>query len=163
MIVQNTSAPGKPAVGLGWIAAIGIVVAGWLVSGCAHSIKPRYFASPEVAVTTIDRLLRSEQWRTLAGYYDFGRAPIPWSALESGEFFVRRASPEHPDPSGATRYRQPFPPGWNRVATEAGTAPDVVRVIMGIEIDQGGGPPQRGRREFRMRRSARGWQVLPNP
>lgn len=159
---QNTSAPGKSPIGPGWITAIGIAVAGWLLPGCAHPITPRYFASPEAAVGTIDRLLRTERWRTLAAYYDFGREPVPWSTLESGDFFLRRALPDHPDPSGAARYRQPFPPGWKRVATEAGPEPDVVRVIMGIEIDQGGGPPQRGRTEFLMRRSPKGWQVLPH-
>jgi hypothetical protein len=34
----------------------------------------------------------------------------------------------------------------------------VVRV--GIEIDQGGGMIQRGFREFRMRRTSAGWQVI---
>jgi hypothetical protein len=40
--------------------------------------------------------------------------------------------------------------------------PSIVKVVLEVEIDQGAGSPvQRGFSEFRMRKSERGYQVLP--
>ena len=109
------------------------------------------FASPADAVPALSTLLAARDWAALAACY----AADP--AVLTPAFFYDAEAPGHP--SGADRWRHPFPPGWRYLSHEV--RGDVVVVHVGIEIDQGDGMMQRGLREFRMRRTPAGWQVLP--
>jgi len=59
------------------------------------------------------------------------------------------------------RYKHPFAPGFRFDHVRPTDDPNVIAVVVSIEIDQGGGLKQRGLSEFRMRRSEKGYQVLP--
>jgi hypothetical protein len=122
-----------------------------------------YFDDPRTAVTEISRLLRARDWSTLARYYDLEGTDLRRSDLESGAFFYTEQRPELAHPGGFWRYRHPFAPGFEYVSSRELGSGGRIEVTVGIEIDQGGGPPQRGMRVFRMRRSARGYRVLPEP
>jgi hypothetical protein len=104
------------------------------------------FASPEIAVAELSKLLAARDWRALAACYD-GEPPA---------VFYDEAARGHP--AGFDRWRHPFPPGWRYVSHVV--EGDVAVVTVGIEINEGGGMIQRGLREFRMRRTTAGWQVL---
>ena len=120
------------------------------------------FDSPQEAVTEIAGLLRNENWKELASYYDLSDSDIDRSILISGEFFIRHTPPEPAHPGGFWRYRHPFSPGfefgWEERVEENG---DTVNVFVTIEIDQGGGMIQRGIDSFLMRESECGFQILP--
>jgi len=120
-----------------------------------------YFQSPKQAVTVITKLLEAKDWGALAKYYDLSGSGIDRATLESGEFFWRKERPAAAHPGGFWRYKHPFAPGFRyddeRPTDEAG----VVVVSVKVEIDQGGGPPQRGFSRFLMKKHAAGWQVLP--
>jgi len=83
--------------------------------------------------------------------------------LRKGTFFhsPRTEGAEHP--SGVTRYRHPFPPGYRLLNTEPTDREDTIKVILSLEIDQGIGVPQRALAAFLLRRQADegGWQILP--
>lgn len=112
---------------------------GCTLSGDRLNSQPRYFASPQQAVSTINDLLRKQDWATLSRYYDLAGSAVDRSELESGRFFIRSEHPANPDPAGLWRYRHPFPPGsvfdHERSTEESG----VVRIVVAIEIDEGGG------------------------
>lgn len=123
--------------------------------------EARYFSSPQEAVILATELLRKEDWKTLSRYYDLSGSQIDRRELESGRFFVGTERPEGAHPGGFWRYRHPFPPGFmfDRVNATAGSS--VIVVVVSIEIDQGGGVKQRGVSEFKMRKSQKGYQILP--
>lgn len=120
-----------------------------------------YFTSPREAVTLVNELLRKEDWLTLSSYYDLSGSRVDRSELESGRFFVRSEGPSGPHPGGFSRYKHPFPPGFKFDRVRATEDPDVTVVVVSIEIDQGGSVKQRGVSEFKMRKSANGYQILP--
>ena len=109
------------------------------------------FASPADAVPALSKLLEARDWTALAACYDADPAALPPA------FFFDADAASHP--SGAERWRHPFPPGWRYLSHEEAGGLAVVQV--GIEIDQGDGMIQRGYTEFRMRRTPAGWRVLP--
>lgn len=123
--------------------------------------ESRYFASPEEAVVRITALLRTEDWAMLSRYYDLTGSKVDRREVESGRFFLRTEKPEGAHPAGFWRYKHPFAPGFkfDRVNTTADS--NVIVVVVSVEIDQGGGRKQRGLSEFRMRKSAKGYQILP--
>lgn len=123
--------------------------------------EAHYFTSPEEAVILVNELLRKEDWTTLSRYYDLSESQIDPSELESGRFFIRTEQPEVAHPGGFWRYKHPFPPGFLFDRVRATENPDVIIVVVSIEIDQGGGLKQRGLSEFKMRRSVKGYQILP--
>lgn len=149
-----------------WVAAIflaqlfGCSVGGGRVDD-RQDHQPRYFASPQQAVSAINDLLRKRDWPTLSRYYDLNGSAIDSTELESGHFFMRADRPVNADPAGLWRYRQPFAPGsvfdHERSTEQSG----VLSVVVAIEIDEGGGMKKRGLSEFKMRRSAAGYQLIP--
>jgi len=129
------------------------------LSTAAMSDEKIFFASPQEAVPALARMLAAEDWPRLARCYLLDASSIERSDLESGRYF-RRSTPAEGHPAGLDRGRHPFPPGYRYLSHAVDGDEALVRV--GIEIDQGGGMVQRGLREFRMRRTDGGWQVLPD-
>ena len=66
-------------------------------------------------------------------------------------------------PAGLAGRWQPFAPGFTYAGAEPGPEPGTVSVIVLRQIDQGGGMTQRALDAFPMRKSARGYQILPRP
>ena len=110
----------------------------------------------------VNELLRKEDWVTLSSYYDLSGSRVDRQDLESGRFFVR-AETGGIHHQGFARYKHPFPPGFRFDQVRATEDPSVILVVVSIEIDQGGGTKQRGLSEFKMRKSAKGYQILPSP
>ena len=124
---------------------------------------PAYFESPRQAVEAVTVMLEAKDWPALARYYDLGGSDIDRAQLVSGEFFYRTERPEAAHPGGFWRYKHPFSPSFHYVSSAPAGGPGIVRVMLEVEIDQGeGSPVQRGRAEFRMRKSENGYQVLPD-
>lgn len=130
-----------------------------------HSAAPdaAYFESPRQAVEAIREMQGQEDWASLARYYDLEGSGIDREALVSGKFFVRSARPQVSHPGGFWRYKHPFAPSFEYASTCSAREAGVVIVRVDICIDQGSGSPvQRGWSEFSMRKSEKGFQVLPN-
>lgn len=119
-----------------------------------------YFTDPKTAVTVIAGLIERSDWLALSRYYDLSGSDIERGELESGRFFVRTERPPLAHPGGFWRIRHPFHPsfGYRYHQTLSGNR---VRVHLSIEIDQGGGMIQRGRHTFLLRKSDKGYQILP--
>lgn len=126
----------------------------------AAASTPLYFSSPEEAVTISTELMRREDWPTLARYYDLSRSTIPREALTSGRFFVRTTPPAMTHPGLPWRYRHPFTPGFSFKEAKAATEVGVYMIVVGIEIDEGGGRIRRAFSDFTLRRSGAGYQIL---
>lgn len=154
-----------------------------LLSGCQHRNTPAappaeasqkspgpasqpasalYFGSPQEAVERVTELLRREDWPTLARYYALSGTNIARARLTSGEYFLRKERPPSHHPGLPWKYKHPFTPGFKFERAEDAAAKDVVRVTVGLSIDQGAGPPQRGFETFFLRRADQGFQVLPD-
>lgn len=126
------------------------------------SIGTAWFSSPEEAVPAISEMLRSEDFRRLASYYDLTGSGIDRGELESGDFFIRRERPEVAHPGGFWRYKHPFAPGFKYSGMTSAPGEGVYTIHLRIEIEQGeGSPPQVGLDSFLMIESEKGWQVLP--
>jgi len=119
-----------------------------------------YFESPKQAVEVISDLLSKGDWKTLSRYYDLSGTETSRRDLESGRFFLREQKPEASHPGGFWRHRHPFAPGFE-YHFHHDEGKDTVVVSLRIEIDQGAGMIQEGRTVFKMRKSAPGYQVLP--
>ncbi len=122
-----------------------------------------YFSSPEEAVPIITELLKKQDFKTLASYYDLSDSGIKLVDLESGDFFIRKKRPELAHPAEFWRYKHPFSPGfkYNGMSSESRENVYVIRVK--IIINQGeGSPSQVGYDSFYMIKSAKGWQILPD-
>ncbi|MSP38632.1 MAG: hypothetical protein EXR70_09095 [Deltaproteobacteria bacterium] len=74
---------------------------------------------------------------------------------------MRTERPANADPAGFWRYRHPFPPGFVFLTERPANERNVATIVVVREIDQGGGPAQKVLAEFQMRKSARGYQLLP--
>jgi len=113
-------------------------------------------------VPLITRLLEARDFETLASYYDLSDSTVDRSELVSGAFFIRQDRPPAAHPGGFWRYKHPFAPGFRFLYAVPADEPDVFSVQVEIRIEQGAGlEDQVGLNEFRMVRSAAGWQVLP--
>lgn len=122
-----------------------------------------FFRSTKSAVTAIRIMLRDEDWRSLARYYDLSASDIDRETLVSGEFFIRTERPEAAHPGDFWRYRHPFPPQFEYTSATPPDEAGIVTVRVSIAIEQGADQPvQQGWQEFRMRKSAEGFQVLPD-
>jgi hypothetical protein len=136
-----------------------------LLAACASTTArddALYLDDPRAAVTRITQLLEAKDWKTLARYYDLADSGVPRADLESGAIFYTEKRPAVAHPAGFWRYRHPFAPGFTYLESRDLQPVGLVEVTVSIEIDQGGGsPPQRGMKAFLMRRSAKGYQVLP--
>ena len=121
-----------------------------------------FFPSPKQAVEAISKMLREEDWATLARYYELEGSGIDRSNLIAGDFFIRSKRPETAHPGGFWRYKHPFPPQFEYAFATPEDSDGIVTVRVSIKIDQGAGQPaQEGWKEFRMRKSVRGYQILP--
>lgn len=123
----------------------------------------KYFTSPKEAVPVITKLLRQEDFKTLAKYYDLSNSNISPADLESGDFFIEKKRPEIAHPAGFWRYKHPFPPGFKYCGIQPGGREKIHVISVKISLDQGAeSPSQVGFSFFYMIESARGWQILPN-
>jgi hypothetical protein len=122
----------------------------------------KYFTSPAEAVERITTMLERKDWPELARYYDLSDSPEDPARLLSGEFFYTDQQPPVAHPAGFWRYKHPFAPGFEFHSTRELDEPGVVEVTVMIEIDQGAGMIQRGIETFLMRRTKRGYQVMPH-
>jgi hypothetical protein len=122
----------------------------------------KYFSSPEQAISLITELLQEGDFKTLALFYDLSGSGIMLAELESGDFFIQREKPPVAHPAGFWRYKHPFAPGFTFEYVVPTDEEGIFSVHMAITIDQGAGQePQVGYSDFRMVKSAQGWQVLP--
>lgn len=143
-----------------------ISVACLAVLGCRPSSQAdggaRYFSGVEAAVEEISVMLREKDWPRLAAYYDLAGTPIDRATLLSGEFFYTDEEPPAAHPAGFWHYKHPFPLGFKYASLRDLEEPGVIEVTVEVEIDQGGGMIQRGRQAFLMRKTDKGYQVLPH-
>ena len=122
---------------------------------------PLYFSSPRAAVERVTELLRAEDWPTLARYYDLSGTSIDRAELTSGRFFLRTERPAVTHPGLPWKYRHPFTPGFTFAQALDRAEVGVVTVVVSIAIDQGDGRTQRAESDFAMRRTDKGYQILP--
>jgi len=121
-----------------------------------------YFKSPKLAVQQITDLLNRRDFKTLAAYYDLSGSGIPRSELESGRFFITDVKPDGARSEGYWRYKQPFSVGFGYAGHRATREKDIFIVDVSVRVDQGPGmPPGVGFDDFPMRRTPRGWALLP--
>jgi len=136
-----------------------------LLLGCNHmhnvADNSMYFADPVSAVKQIAVMLNAKDWAELARYYDLTDFSLDRSKLISGEFFYTDEKPANAHPAGFWRYKHPFPPAFTYHSSRDLEEPNVIEVTVHVEIDQGGGMVQRGLQTFLMRKSIKGYQVLP--
>ena len=126
-------------------------------------IEPAFFESPKEAVESLRKLVVAENWKELARHYDLSGTDFSLEELHSGAFFVRTERPEISHPGEFWRIRRPFHPAFSYLMALPTDDPDIVTIRVGISIDQGSGSPmQEGWTEFRMRKSGRGFQMLPD-
>ena len=136
-----------------------------LALGCAQPDADngaKYFASPSAAVEQMGVMLEEKNWPELARYYDLSDSPENRADLISGEFFYTEDRPEAAHPAGFWKYKHPFAPPFKFESTRPLEAPGVIEVTVAVEIDQGGGPLQRSMQSFLMRKSDKGYQVMPH-
>jgi len=143
---------------------IGIV--SLLMLGCNHmhnvADNSMYFTDPSSAVEQITVMLKKKDWAELSRYYDLTDSSIDQSKLKSGEFFYTDEKPPNAHPAGFWRYKHPFPPTFKYHSSRDLEESNVIKVTVQVEIDQGGGMVQRGFHTFLMRKSIKGYQVLPH-
>ncbi len=157
------------------------------LAGCEDDMADDrgYFESPRQAVDAITVMLEARDWPALTRYYDLEGSGIDRAQLISGAFFWRSERPEVSHPAGFWRYKHPFSPSfeYSWSAPDDGAPgpipaapvadpdvpptpvadPNIIKVVLEVEIDQGAGSPaQRGFSGFRMRKSERGYQILPD-
>ena len=124
-----------------------------------ESTSTNYFKSPKEAVEIISKLLRKNDWETLSRYYDLDNSDVEIEELESGTFFILNERPNvtHPILGG---YKHPFDPAFKYDNHREGPN-DTIIVVLSIRIDQGDGRVQEGFDFFKLRKTANGFQVLP--
>ena len=130
-------------------------------TGAGARLGRDYFTSPQDAVPIITRLLTSRDWRRLSEYYDLTGTTIDRMELESGRFFIRTERPAGINPGVPWEYRHPFTPGDTFERVMLTSTPDVYEVTMQVRIAEAGTMTQRGVATFKMRKSGRGYQILP--
>ena len=123
--------------------------------------KPKYFSSPASAVKQITVMLENKDWAELSMYYDLDGSLIDRAILISGEFFYTDEKPKVGHPAGFWHYKHPFPPAFKYASSRNLEESGVIEVTVVVEIDQGGGMIQRGIQTFLMRKTDKGYQVMP--
>ena len=122
-----------------------------------------YFSSPAEAIPIITELVKTENLKVLARYYDLSNSEIKLAELESGDFFIRKERPEVAHPAGFWRYKHPFAPGFKFSSVQAAAKDPIYIVEVSISIDQGlDSPIQSGLSYFYMLKSDNGWKILPD-
>ena len=120
-----------------------------------------FFESPKAAVEKITELLINQNWKELGRYYDLSNTDITEEELNSEDFYIRKERPEAAHPGGFWRYKRLFSPSFEYSFFES-IGVDKVLVWVKIEIDQGEGMIQEGKQSFEMRKSDKGFQILPS-
>lgn len=136
--------------------------------------EPRYFDSPEQAVSEIIRLLLEEDWITLSQYYYLDDSPVGHDELLSGDYFIE---PWHGHPAFKAKYhyKHPFDPALcydNSEEDETGRVTVTLSYrdskggkLRAVVIKQGADVPDQVGRfpdvQFHLIHSAAGFQVLP--
>lgn len=136
-----------------------------LLLGCNNHFSvtnPMYFTSPESAVEQITVMLENKDWSELSRCYDLTDSPIDRATLISGEFFYTDERPDVAHPAGFWHYKHPFPPAFKYGSSRNLEEPGVIEVTVEVEIEQGGGMIQRGMQTFLMRKTDKGYQVMPH-
>ena len=136
----------------------------WLYSQAdndTNTMNPLYFESPEKAVNEIRKLVVASDWKTLSRYYDLTDSDTKLEELLSSDFFIREERPQVVHPGGFWRYKHPFAPAFKFNYASELEKSGIYEVTLGIEINQGDGMIQKGIQTFRMRKSEKGFQVLP--
>ena len=140
-------------------------IVGLLLLGCNHmhnvADNSMYFADPASAVEQITVMLKAKDWAELARYYDLTDSSIDRSKLISGEFFYTDEKPANAHPAGFWHFKHPFPPAFKYHSSRDLEESKIIEVTVQVEIDQGGDMVQRGLQTFLMRKSIKGYQVLP--
>lgn len=142
-----------------------IIVICLLLVGCnnhSSAVNPMYFANPDSAVKQITVMLENKDWSELSRYYDLTGSPIDRATLISGEFFYTDERPDVAHPAGFWHYKHPFPPAFKYCSSRNLEEPGVIEVTVEVEIEQGGGMIQRGMQTFLMRKTDKGYQVMPH-
>lgn len=144
-----------------------IAITAILLTGCASNPwgsanNAEYFTDPALAVEKITVMLREKDWPQLAKYYDLSDSPIDRSTLISGEFFYTDQRPKSAHPGGFWRYKHPFSPAFKFHSIRELEESGVIEVTVEVEIDQGGGMIQRGMQTFLMRKTSKGYKVMPH-
>lgn len=125
--------------------------------------KMAYFTDPKQAVDSIKTMLLSGNWVKLASYYDLkDMDAIERETFTSGNYFIRKESPELIHPGGFWRYKHPFSPQYDYFSYTT-ISDEFVEVTVYIEIDEGFGMVQRGIQVFYLRKSVKGYQLLSEP
>ena len=127
----------------------------------SDSATVKYFSSPRDAVPIITGALRNADWMLLAQYYDRTGTGLREVDLQDSSFYLQDVKPQKIHPGLDWKYRQPFTPGFQFDRVEEKPDPSIVNVHLIVDVGKGGGLIQRGLSEFRMRRSAGGYQILP--
>lgn len=139
-----------------WLLLVSALLS--LQSLTAADDGPLYFSAPEVVVDETTTMLKAKAWKQLARYYDLTGFQVTRAELESGEYF-------NPTPQGNLPSfvgKRPFPLGFKFSSVEKTSTPDVLRINILLEIDQGGGQIQRARDAITVRKSEHGYQLRPN-
>jgi hypothetical protein len=119
--------------------------------------------SVEEMVEALRKLIKAHDWPLLARHYQIDDKVADLAELQSGAFFHPLFPPvDGADAGGLWRYRHPFHPEAKLMDIQPGDDPDVQLVTMMLEIDQGGGTPQRMLQSFRLRKVEGGSLVLPD-
>ena len=124
-------------------------------------IGVKYFDNPSISVAQIKIMLKEKNWVELSKYYDLSDSQIERSDLVSGNFFYTEEIPEVAHPAGFWKYKHPFAPAFDYNSVRELEETGVIEVTVSIEINQGGGLIQRGLQTFLMRKSDKGYQVMP--
>jgi hypothetical protein len=150
--------PGKTVI----IGIACIMIAGCQAKEPDSPDGPLYFSTPKIAVTEISKMSEAKDWPTLARYYDLTDTPEDPAQLTSSEFFYAGDDVKPAHPSGVSKFKHPFAPGFTFDSVRKLDTPGVMEVTVSLEIDQGDGRVQRGIRGFLMRKTDNGYQVLRN-
>jgi hypothetical protein len=107
--------------------------------------------SVEEMVEALRKLIKAHDWPLLARHYQIDDTMADRAELLSGAFFHPLFPPvDGADAAGLWRYRHPFHPEAKLMGIIPGDNPDIQLVTMVLEIDQGGGTPQRMLQSFRL-------------
>ncbi|MCP3924148.1 MAG: hypothetical protein GY714_16330 [Desulfobacterales bacterium] len=125
--------------------------------------EEHFFYLPSEAIEIITELLKKEDYKSLAKYYDLSDSEIKISQLESGVFFIRSKPPEICHPAGFWRYKHPFAPGFKFSSSRETSRENIYIIEVSISIDQGSdSPEQESLSYFYMKKYDEGWKLLPD-
>lgn len=113
------------------------------------------------AIEALRGLIKAHDWPLLARHYQVDDSQVDRVELVSGAYFHPLFPPiDGADAGGLWRYRHPFHPEAKLMEVAATDDPAIEKVTMALEIDQGGGTPQRMLQSFRLKHVDGGLLVL---